>query len=196
MKIMFGTARRCIDPQVPVSLAGYFNVRMWDHVLDDIEVRAIVFEKGAEISAILHFDLVCMPLYLCDALLEGIRRAGLTRFGRENVTMAAIHTHTAPEVRSRQKGFNPDYIPFLVRQATEALTEAAGDLREGELFQGLTADSRFLFNRRFWMKNGKVKTNPGKLNCDIVRPEGEIDPEIPLLAVKAGGKIQLLLLRG
>lgn len=193
MKIEFGTARRCIDPQVPVSLAGYFNVRMWDHVLDDIEVRAVVFKKGTEAAAILHFDLVCMPLYLCDALLESIRRAGLTQFGRRNVTMAAIHTHTAPEVRSRQKGFNPDYIPFLVRQATEALAEAAGNLREGELFQGLTADSRFLFNRRFWMKDGKVRTNPGKLNSDIVRPEGEIDPEIPLLAVKCGGKIKLLL---
>ena len=38
MKIQFGMARRCINPQVPVSLAGYFNIRMWDKVLDDIEV--------------------------------------------------------------------------------------------------------------------------------------------------------------
>jgi len=193
MKIEYGFARRCINPQVPVSLAGYFNVRMWDHILDDIEVRAIIFKKGHSLAAILSFDLVCMPLYLCDRILEEVRKRGMSNYCRQNLTMCTIHTHTAPEVRTCQAGFNADYIPFLVTQAVDALAEAETNLVEGELFEGLTADSRFLFNRRYWMKNGRVMTNPGKGNPDILRPEGEIDPEIPLLAVKRQGKIKLLL---
>lgn len=62
MKIEFGKARRVITPRLPVSLAGYFNVRMWNHVLDDIEVRAIVFRSGTECCAILQFDLVAVAL--------------------------------------------------------------------------------------------------------------------------------------
>lgn len=192
MKIEYGIARRNINPQVPISLAGYFNLRMWDHVLDDLEVRAAVFKKGPDYAAILHFDILCVPLYLCDAILAKIQEKGLQQFSRKNVTMSATHTHTAPEVRIGQ-GHNPDYVPFLAEQAAAALKEAVQNLQEGELFEGLTSDARFLFNRRYWMKNGRVMTNPGKFNPDIVRPEGEIDPEIPLLAVKSDGKIKLLL---
>lgn len=193
MKIEYGTARRCLNPSVPVSLAGYFNIRMWDHVLDDLEVRSVVFKQGPSFAAILHFDLVTVPLDMCDQILDGLRKAGITEITRENLTFSAIHTHTGPEVRYGRGGFNPDYPPFAVKMAVEALCEAFGHLQEGELFCGQTADARFLFNRRYWMKNGRVMTNPGKLNADIVRPEGEIDPEIPILGIRRGGELKVLL---
>ncbi len=192
MKIKYGIARRVINPNVPISLAGYFNLRMWDHVLDDLEVRAVVFRKGPAYAAILHFDILCTPLYLCDAILEKIQDSGMSQFHRGNVTLCATHTHTAPEVRIGQ-GHNPDYIPFLAEQAVSALKDALESLEQGELFQGLASDIRFLFNRRYWMKNGTVMTNPGKFNPEILCPEGDIDPEIPMLAVKSNGKIKLLI---
>lgn len=192
MKIKYGIARRVINPNVPISLAGYFNLRMWDHVLDDLEVRAVVFRKGPACAAILHFDILCTPLYLCDAILEKIQDSGMSQFHRGNVTLCATHTHTAPEVRIGQ-GHNPDYIPFLAEQAVSALKEALESMEQGELFQGLASDIRFLFNRRYWMKNGTVMTNPGKFNPEILCPEGDIDPEIPMLALKSNGKIKLLI---
>ena len=109
MKISFGTARRCLNPPMPVSLAGYFNVRMWDRVLDDLEVRAVIFKQGPVYAGILHFDLVTVPLYLCDQILDGIRQAGIRELTRENLTMSAIHTHTGPEVRPQISGFSPEY---------------------------------------------------------------------------------------
>ena len=187
MNIEYGIARRIITPKIPVSLAGYFNVRMWDKVLDDIEVRAVVFKHGPDYAAILHFDLVTVPLYLCDQILDGIRQAGIHELTRENVTFSATHTHTGPEVRPQIAGFTPDYPPFAVKQAADAVCEAFRNLRQGELVYGQTADARFIFNRRYWMKNGRVMTNPGKLNPDILRPEGEIDPEIPMLGIRENG---------
>ena len=193
MKIEYGIARRSLNPQLPISLAGYFNARMWDHVLDDVEVRAVVFKQGNHFAGLLHFDLVTVPLYMCNDILQGIREAGISELTRENLTFSAIHSHTAPEVRSGKSGFNPDYLPFAVKMSVEALCEAFNHLQEGELVCGQTADSRFLFNRRYWMKNGRVMTNPGKLNSEILRPEGEIDPEIPLLGIRHNGELKLLL---
>ena len=193
MNIEYGIARRIITPKIPVSLAGYFNVRMWDKVLDDIEVRAVVFKHGPDYAAILHFDLVTVPLYLCDQILDGIRQAGIHELTRENVTFSATHTHTGPEVRPQIAGFTPDYPPFAVKQAADAVCEAFRNLRQGELVYGQTADARFIFNRRYWMKNGRVMTNPGKLNPDILRPEGEIDPEIPTLGIRENGKLKVLI---
>ena len=43
------------------------------------------------------------------------------------------------------------------------------------------------------MKSGKVVTNPGKLNPDILRPEGDNDPEIPMLAIRSNGKLAVLI---
>ena len=34
------------------------------------------------------------------------------------------------------------------------------------------------FIRRFWMKDGTVGWNPGKLNPNIIRPIGAIDPQV------------------
>src|SRR5207249_8860225 len=41
------------------------------------------------------------------------------------------------------------------------------------------------FNRRYWMKNGKVAFNPGQLNPNIVRPAGPSDPDVGILLARA-----------
>ena len=46
-----GWSRADITPKVPVSLAGYFNVRIWNKVLDPLEVRAIVFKQNGKYAA-------------------------------------------------------------------------------------------------------------------------------------------------
>ena len=191
MKIRFGTGRRCINPELPISLAGYFNRRMWNAVADDIEVRAAVLRSGNGVAAIINFDLLCINYRLYNYVIDGIRQAGISEVTPDNLLICAIHTHTAPDV-----GNDPNsdaYCRFAAAKAVEALREASAMSVEGELLSGMAADIRFLFNRRYWMKDGKVVTNPGKLNPDILRPEGEIDPQIPMLAVRTEAGLSLLI---
>lgn len=190
-KLYYGTGRRNINPQMPVSLAGYFNVRMWEKILDDIEVRALVLKQAERYFALVQFDLVMVSQELLEAFYKGI--SNMKGISPENMIVTATHSHTAPVVKLTRPGASPDYISFAVKKATETLHEALKNMRSGKIVSGLTEDRRFAFNRRYWMKDATVVTNPGKLNPDIERPEGEVDYEIPLIGIRSGGRLKVLL---
>ena len=191
MKINFGTGRCCTNPDMPISLAGYFNRRLWTHVLDDIEVRAVVFQDGKDYSAIIQFDLLCINYSLYSMIFDALKAAGEKDFSSKNLLICATHSHTCPDVNMDPN--SKSYCQFIAAKAAEALKAAKANLHSGELFYGMAQDARFQFNRRYWMKDGSVMTNPGKLNPNIDRPEGEIDPQIPVLAVKTDKGIELML---
>ena len=88
MKIKFGIGRECINPVEPISLAGYFNTRIWNRILDDIEVRVIVFKNENEDFAIFHFDLLSISYPFYTDILEAVHQAGFTQFREENVRLS------------------------------------------------------------------------------------------------------------
>lgn len=191
--LQFGMGRRCINPNISISLSGYFNLRMWDQVLDDIEVRVLVLRSGDVWSALIQYDLVYASQDLIEALYAAVADAGIAELTPENMLITATHSHTAPEIRMNKPTADTRYLRFVVDQTLAAVNDARGGMRPGTPACGMTREHRFLFNRRYWMKNGEVLTNPGKLNPEIDRPEGEIDPEIPLLALMQDGAIRVLL---
>lgn len=190
--VSYGVGRRIINPTLPVSLAGYFNVRRLTEVFDDIEVRAIVFREDGKQFLLVQFDLITVTEIMYRKVMEAI--ADLPQFNEENVLMTAIHTHTAQDYRPSCPIYDPAVLEEIIPHAKAAIHDAVADQRSGTAWCGMTFDDRFIFNRRYWMKNGKVVTNPGKLNPEIDRPEGLTDAEIPLFAVKNDkGEIDLLL---
>jgi hypothetical protein len=52
------------------------------------------------------------------------------------------------------------------------------------LAAGVVEQQGLSFNRRFHMKDGRVAFNPGKLNPNIVRVAGPIDPQVGILLVR------------
>ena len=183
-EISFGIGRCCINPQSPVSLAGYFNLRPWDHVLDDLEVRVLLLQKGGQSVGLIHFDLITVPTALYEHLLAALASdPACDAYSGKNLIISATHTHTAPEVRLQNDGSSSEYYALLASQTLAAFKQALAGMQEGRLAATQTADSRFLFNRRYWMKDGKVVTNPPKGDPNIARPEGEIDPEIPMMVI-------------
>ena len=186
----FGFSRQNINPPMKMGLAGYFNTRIWEKVLDDLEVRVAAFRSGSQQALLIQYDLIACPPEMFQLLKEQLKKAG---FGDMVLLVTATHCHTAPEVRRGRGGFEADYLPFAVEQTLKAVRDAVADLTAGTLEQGVGLEFRCSFNRRFWMKDGTVQSNPGKLNPGIIRPEGEIDPEIPLLKFSgAAGKTLLL----
>ena len=166
-----------------MGLAGYFNTRIWTHVLDDLFVRAAVFRDGEKNTALLiQYDLIVCPPELYAMVKALLAENG---FGEAVLLITATHCHTAPEVRRGRGGFCEEYLSFAAEKTLQAVQEAMGNLAAcKEVRKGVVSDAGNCFNRRFWMKDGCVQSNPGKLNKNILRPEGEIDPEIPLMLLE------------
>ena len=190
--LKFGFARQDITPERGVPLAGYFEPRPNTGALDFLYVRAALFACGDTVTGIVSFDLLHLPRAVITRITDMLKEAGLGF--ADNLLFAATHTHTGPYTNPIFGGpVDQHYIDLLVERAAAAVRDAYANLAEAELYAGRSECTTLAFNRRFWMKNGSVLTNPGKLNPDIVRPEGGIDPEIPFLIVRQAGMDRLIV---
>ena len=191
--LLFGLSRNIITPApgVKVSLAGYFNKRWQEGKHDDIYVRALAVSKDGGIKAVLcQFDLIRAPLI--NKIRQGCKDIpGLSEF---DIAFAGIHTHTAPGINPPTEGNDPSYTDFVNEVAIKTIHEAVADLRPGTPCYAETEESRFAYNRRYWMRNGKVVTNPKRQDPAIDKPEGPIDPRVGLFGIKnPDGSLRFLL---
>ncbi|HRU05598.1 MAG TPA: hypothetical protein P5137_07465 [Candidatus Brocadiia bacterium] len=184
-----GFGRAVINPKPGVSLAGYFNPRFNTGVLDDLCVRVMLIESGSVTTGFISLDLILVSEQLMDAIRAALRRAAL--FFCEELPLAATHTHTAPDVGGiiNEQHVDAAYRSFVAGRVVEACQAAVADLYPAEILAASVENNPFAFNRRYWMKDGSVVTNPGKRNPDIVKPEGPVDREIQVVAVKRKGQI-------
>lgn len=184
-----GFGRAVINPEPGVSLVGYFNPRPNTGVLDDLQVKTMLIEANGTLTGLISYDL-CI---LSGALIKSVRTAlrGEGHPFADTIPLVATHTHTGPDVGGiiSESHASEEYIHAVAQWTVNAAKAALSDLAPAEIRAGGVMDNPFAFNRRYWMKNGAVVTNPGKHNPDIVKPEGPVDREIGLLAVRRQAQI-------
>ncbi|MBQ6599094.1 MAG: hypothetical protein IJH79_16205 [Lentisphaeria bacterium] len=189
----FGFAKEDITPKRGIGLCGYFEPRPNKGAYDSLNIRAALFECGGKVGGIVSYDLCLFGRALVEKFMAAVQAAGMD-FARD-LLYSATHTHTGPYTSPvfGAAGMDQEYIDGVIAKTVAAVRRAYESLADAEMLTGRTECSTLAFNRRFWMKDGTVLTNPGKLNPDIVRPEGIIDPEIPLMAVKQDGMMRLIV---
>jgi hypothetical protein len=116
-----------------------------------------------------------------------------------NIVIGAMHTPPGPlfegplreyfhqvavEKHQRDPQEQVDYPSLLIERLANVIAAAQANLRPAELQAGVAKQEGLAFNRRFWMKNGKVVFNPGQLNPDIVRPAGPTDPDVGIVLAR------------
>ena len=169
-------ARQVISPPPGVALAGYFAPRFNRGILDDLWVRVALFRSGETTTGLVHFDLLELPLRFCRTIRERVAEEDPVL--AENLILSATHTHTGPETRLARDECHEHALNVIVDQAVAAVRTACWRFAETRMETVAIRNNPFAFNRRYWMKDGSVVTNPGKLHPDIVRPEGPVDEEI------------------
>lgn len=183
-----GAASVVITPAVGAPMAGYYSPRAAAGVDDDLHAKAIVVERDGAKVAMVVCDLISMPRPVADDARRLIQQSlGLPA---ERVMISATHTHTGPVLPagssrdpSEEGGLATakEYVqtlPGLIARSVEAANQ---NLRPAKISVAIGREDRLSFNRRFHMKDGTVGWNPGKLNPNIVRPVGPVDPEVPVV---------------
>ena len=186
-----GSSREIITPHRGVSLAGYFNPRPNGGILDELFVKVLLLEQDGVVAGILSFDLCYLSKELIVRMKDELLRRDV-KFG-DNLIFSATHTHTGPQTGTFfGTGADEGYLQTLVEKTGLAVSRAYQNLAPAELLSTSVNENPFAFNRRYYMKNGRVLTNPGKCNPDIVKPEGPVDKEISVFAVKQDGRISAM----
>lgn len=175
-----GAGSQIVSPPVGTSLAGYFHDRPSTAVHDDLLAKAVVLDDGETQAAVVVCDILRVPADIVSEVRRIVSEA--TGIPAGNILVSATHTHTGPETRTlRVSPVNEEYLAQLPRLIADAVISAHKNLRPAILKSGEDYEDRVAFNRRFRMKDGSVRFNPGKLNPDIIAPDGPIDPQINVI---------------
>ena len=187
-ELRVGAAAVSISPPAGVPLAGYYYKRLSDGVLDDIYCKAVVLEHDGTRAAIVVLDLISLPRAVVEAARKLIEAQ--TGIPGANVLIGATHTHTSPvvsdnRVRGTLDGGDTDpalrYTAALPGLIARSVVEANMRLAPARGSAAIAREEGVSFNRRFWMRDGSVSWNPPKLDKNIIRAAGPIDPEIGFL---------------
>jgi hypothetical protein len=183
-----GAAAVKVTPPVGIPMAGYYNTRLAEGTHDDLQAKAIVFEQDGAKAAVVALDLVSLPRQTVVEARRLIEQG--TGLRGDAVMISATHSHTGPllslgSVRNSAFGGEMDiaknYTTSLPQKIAEAVKQAEARLTSAKLSAGIGREESLPFNRRYFMKDGTVGWNPGKLNPNIVKPAGPIDPDVPVV---------------
>lgn len=193
-RVFAGAYKIDITPPIGIDLAGYFNVRKADSILDNLYSKVVILKDSKTEVAIVSCDLCVIPR---DMVLK-IRNLASRWSGiyKENIMITSTHTHTGPVTTGLLAGdMDSSYIDILTRKIATSIAMAKKNIKEAVVSIGRTAAKELVFNRRYVMKDGSVVTNPGKLNPNIVKPAGPVDPEVLIVLIedKIGIPIALLI---
>ncbi|MCI0387414.1 MAG: hypothetical protein MOB07_01415 [Acidobacteria bacterium] len=187
-ELRVGAAAVLITPPTGAPLAGYYYKRLSDGVLDDLYSKAVVVERDGTRAAIVVLDLISLPRGVVEAARKLIEAQ--TGIPGANVMIGATHTHTSPVVSdNRTRGMLDGgdtepalrYTAALPALIAQSVAEADKRLAPARGSAAIAREGEVSFNRRFWMRDGSVGWNPPKLDKNIIRAAGPIDPEIGFL---------------
>ena len=174
-----GFARVEVTPPLGTELTGYFEKRISDGALDAIELNALAISKNEEKALIITGDF----MYTGEKMLSEMRelleeKVGI---GAQNIILQSVHQHTSTSPdsvsavgREYQEKLKEKYC-IVAKKAIEDLAPAKISIAQKETAEPIS------FVRRFRMKDGSTKTNPGVLNPMIDHPIGNADNTVRLV---------------
>lgn len=186
-----GVASTDITPPLGIPMAGYYHARGAEGVLDALFSKALVMESGGERAALVTVDLISVTRAITDEARAVIERE--TGIQGDRVMISATHAHTGPELAGRgrrsarqggEKSVAADYTAALPAKIARSVRLASERLQPAQLRAAKGRCENLTYNRRYYMRDGSVGWNPGKLNPDIMLPAGPSDPEVGILYIE------------
>lgn len=185
-----------LKPPLGASMPGYFQDRKATGFLDPLLAKALYLGHGSFRGALVVLDLIGIGVPQVEAIRRAVHRShGIPE---QNLWVHATHSHTGTMVPRRftsdanqiVPGFSvgevdQSWVDALPGRVAEAVGKGQAAARRGEAELGQTRVDHVAFYRRFKMRDGTVRTNPGRNNPNVVGPAGEPDPTLTVLRFPA-----------
>ena len=179
-----GAAQIDITPGLGAHLCGHFTDRVATDILDPLNAKAIAISNGDTTVGFVICDLIAVPADVTKAAKSVI--AERTGVPPDNVLIAGTHTHTGPSIigalgTPEEEGYGEWVAPRIA----DAFTLAFERMEPAQVAHASGACPGEVHNRRWHMKDGSVRMNPGHENPDALRPAGPTEPQLGLLVLRS-----------
>ena len=184
-----GFARLDITPPLGIPIAGYYELRPADGILDPLYASAVVFDDGVKRGALLNVDMIGVDQHHVDQIREAVAQ----RIGTEaqGIFVECSHTHTGPVCSTQAAGYSQgnqerikSYFIWLISRLCDAAALAVQDLTPTKMLHTCGKAEKVAFIRRYRMQDGSILTNPGALSPFVKEPVGEADERVQLLILR------------
>ena len=191
-EFMAGFSRVDMTPPIGTELSGYPRKRVSDGIIDTLDINAVAFSDGTNKAVVISADVINFRAYFNLYRRNAAEAAGIPP---EAVFIACTHTHTGPHVGLSYYGTTfssfakaSTYELFVGERLKDAVKLALADLAPAKLSIGRGEAKNISFIRRYRMKDGTCRTNPGRGNSDIVEPVGKPDETVQLVRIDREGR--------
>ena len=144
--------------------------------------HAAVVESNGRAAILVSLDVIFVTVDFANALRERISEA--TQVPAEYIMIHTTHTHTGCETDITCWGCpaNPDALIPVAQAAVEAASAAKESCAEVKMGTATGFDGRFNFCRDFFMKDGRIVTNPGhKCEENLLKPVSVADHSVNVM---------------
>ncbi len=195
-----GFGRVNVNPPLGIDVNGYYVKRNAEGFLDDLEVNALALKNGDKTVLLMTVDNVGIANIYYPEFRKAISER--TALPIDAIFLHCTHTHTGPSthlplggngVDEKEIKLIDDYRNFLLIRCMDVASLALADLKPAKMGYGVGQAPNIAFVRRYRMKDGSVKTNPGVLNPDIVEPIGQVDERVSVVRFDREGGETIVL---
>ena len=197
-----GAAATDITPKVfPLNMPGGFSANMAESAHDPLHARTIVLDDGmVKLSMTVVDNLGAGPDVLDEAKAIASKATGIPV---EKMLVSSTHSHSAAPLNTRSEPAAA-YRKLFIEGVADSIVQAHAVLRPAAVGAAAHPLPDEVFNRRWYLKPGKMPLNPsGKLdtvkmnpgtNPDVLdRPAGPTDPDITVISVQDPKRKQIAL---
>ena len=194
-QLKVGFARVNVNPPMGINLSGYFVERIAQGILDDLEINTVAVSDGKNTVLLCAIDNCAIPADYAEEVRKAVSEK--TGVSTKAIYIHATHTHTGPTIALIAGAVSTpmieDYKAFVLTRFVDVCAFALADLKPAKMGYGVGQAPNIAFIRRFRMKDGSVKTNPGVNNPDIVHPIGDVDEDVSVIRFDREGASTVVL---
>jgi neutral ceramidase len=185
-----GFCRLDVTPPLGIDMPGYYTRRLSTGILDPLTVTAVALSDSSTQAVLITADFIGIPIPVQDQLKQAVsERCGISK---DAVFIACTHTHTACHLDGSDR-MDSEFARYFSRKLCDCVQIAQDDLKPVTMYISSGEARNISFVRRFVMKNGSIKTNPGIGNPNISHPVSEPDETMQLIVLKQEGGREILL---